>query len=305
MSIATSLLLISVFVFIGVTLFVFATMRTLAQRERVRRRFGTLSSVGASAEGGDAIAAAPWISIDPSRLGIDASAQRVLRAELIHAGFFSVSAVPVYAMTRVALFCLVPSIGLVVPLTFGNWDATDRIAFVAVSLAVAYYLPKAYLSRRQRGLEGKYLVIFPDFLDMLVVCINAGLSLEAALDRSARELGDTDLEFRVNLDLMAAEMRAGKSTTDALKALAERLGLQEARSFAALLHQTLELGTDVAQALTTFSDEIRDKRMSSAEEKAAALPPKLTLPLGLFIFPVVLITVLAPAVLKVMSFIGH
>ena len=100
-------------------------------------------------------------------------------------------------------------------------------------------------------------------------------------------------------------MRAGKSTTEALKALADRLGLREARSFAALLHQTLELGTDVAQALTTFSDEMRDKRMSRAEEKAAALPPKLTLPLGLFIFPVVLIAVLAPAVIKVMRIVGH
>lgn len=304
-SAATSLLLISLSVFICVTLLVLAGMWTFAQRERVRRRFGALSPIAASADRG-AIQAEPWISIDPARLGLKASAQRALRAELIRAGFFSASAVSAYAAIRLVLLVALPAIGLlVVPLTFGVWDTTDRIALAAVLLAVAYYLPKAYLSRSQRGLEARYLVTFPDFLDMLVVCINAGLSLEAALDRAARELGESDLEFRANMDLMAAEMRAGKSTTEALKALADRLGLREARSFAALLHQTLELGTDVAQALTTFSDEMRDKRMSRAEERAAALPPKLTLPLGLFIFPVVLIAVLAPAVIKVMRIVGH
>jgi tight adherence protein C len=104
---------------------------------------------------------------------------------------------------------------------------------------------------------------------------------------------------------MADEMRAGKSTGEALRALADRLCLREAASFAGLLQQTIELGTDLTQALTVFSDEMRDKRMARAEEKAAALPPKLTLPLGLFIFPVVLIAVLAPAVLRIMHVIAH
>jgi len=100
-------------------------------------------------------------------------------------------------------------------------------------------------------------------------------------------------------------MRAGKTTAEALRDLAERLGLPEARALATLLQQSIELGTDVATALSTFSDEMRDKRMARAEEKAAALPPKLTFPLAAFIFPVVLMVVLAPVVLKIVKAAGN
>ena len=151
------------------------------------------------------------------------------------------------------------------------------------------------LDVRQRLLEGRYRLVFPDFLDMLVVCINAGLSLEAALGRVASEMGSSEDELRTNLDLMAGEMRAGKSTSDALRDLAARLGLSEARSLAALLQQTLELGTDLALALTVFADEMRDRRMARAEEKAARLPAIMTVPLILFILPVLFVVILGPA----------
>ena len=290
-------------VFVSVTLLALGAMRALALQRRVRRRYDGLAT---DATGDEVELDRPWIAINPARLGFDAGAQRALRNDLVRAGFFQASAVSTYALVRLAILLILPVLGaIVLPLAFGTWGPTERIALTVVLVAVAYVLPKAYLSRRQARLQVDYRVTFPDFLDMLVVCINAGLSLEAALDRATRELDETDPEFRMNLDLMAAEMRAGKSTTDALRALADRLGFREARSFAGLLQQTLELGTDVAQALTTFSDEMREKRMSSAEEKAAALPPKLTLPLGLFIFPVVLIAVLAPAVLKLMHAVGR
>ena len=300
---SASLLLITVSVFVSVVLLALGAMRALSQRGRVRRRYDSLA---ADAAVDPMVAERPWITIDPARLGVDAGAQRALRSDLVRAGFFQTSAVSSYVAIRLAILLALPILGvLVVPLAFGTWGLTERIALAGILVAVAYSLPKAYLSRRQARLQADYRVTFPDFLDMLVVCINAGLSLEAALDRATRELDEGDPEFRANLDLMAAEMRAGKSTTEALKALADRLGFREARSFAGLLQQTLELGTDVAQALTTFSDEMRDKRMSTAEEKAAALPPKLTIPLGLFIFPVVLIAVLAPAVLKLMHAVGR
>lgn len=292
------LLLITVLVFVCAGLIVYAATQILAHRERVRRRFAGLNDAP-GAPGG--VSDAPWRSIDPARLGIDRPAQRALQADLIRAGFFEPAAVTVYGMVRLALLALLPLMGLfATAIAFPGGGVLERTLIVAILLAIAYVLPRATLARRQRTLETKYRLTFPDFIDMLVICINAGLSLEAALDRAARELGDADRELRTNLWLMAAEMRAGKSTGDALRMMADRLGLREARSFAALLQQTLELGTDIAQALTTFSDEMRDKRMARAEEKAAALPPKLTLPLGLFIFPVVLIVVLAPAVMRIM-----
>ena len=240
--------------------------------------------------------------IDAARLGLDAAAQRKLRPALQRAGFFGPEALATYAGARLALLAGLPMLALAA--TIGappNVGIAERAAVTVVTMAIAYYLPKAYLSRRQRLLEAAYRLSFPDFLDMLVVCINAGLSLEAALDRAGREIGRGNPAFAANLDLMASEMRAGKSTGEALQSLADRLGLPEACSFAALLKQTIELGTDVAQALTTFAEEMRSRRLANAEEKAAALPPKLTIPLGLFIFPVVLIAVLAPAVLRILA----
>jgi len=294
------LLLVSLLVFASIALGLNTAAGLVARRERLRRRFAGLGAPGAGFEEIE-LARESWLDIDPARLGLDPGQRRALRRELIRAGFFSPSAVVAFTLARFAALALLPTLGTVlITRLLPRAGVAEWVVIGAILLIVALYLPRAYLSRRQRLLEGRYRQVFPDFLDMLVVCINAGLSLDASLDRAARELGDEEAAFRANFDLMASEMRAGKSTTEALRACAERLGLAEAKSFAALLQQTIELGTDVALALTTFSDEMRDKRMSRAEEKAASLPPKLTLPLGLFIFPVVLIVVLSPAVMRVM-----
>lgn len=296
----TLLLLVSALVFGSVALLLFTLSTEIARRDRLRRRFARPALAGGAAAGPDETA--PGWAIDPSRLGVGPDAQRRLRDELVRAGFFDRGAVATFILVRLGLLVVLPLAGLALFVqAFPGWGIVEKVLVSAILLLIAAIGPGAFLSRRGRALQERYRNAFPDFLDMLVVCINAGLSLEAAVDRAARELGPRDRELRANLDGMAAERRAGKSTPDALRALAERLGFPEARSFAGLLRQTLELGTDVALALTTFSDEMRDKRLSRAEEKAASLPPKLTLPLGLFIFPVVLIVVLAPAVVRVMG----
>ena len=292
-----SALLVMLLVFAAGTLSASGVLRIFAQRDRIRRRYGMLSVDPGSISG---LARTERRGLDPARLGLDAEAQRRLRDVLIRAGYFGETAVTTFTLLRLLLLVLLPLGGLgvgaaVLPI-FG---ATEKAALTGVLLAIAYYAPQAWLSRQRRSLEARYKLTFPDFLDMLVVCINAGLSLEAALQRTAGELRRADDAFRRNLDQMAVEMRAGKSTGDALRALADRLSIREAAAFAGLLQQTLELGTDVTHALTVFADEMRDRRVSLAEEKAAALPPKLTLPLGLLIFPVVLIVVLAPAVLRI------
>lgn len=292
-------LLVAGLAFVSVALAFYAASNELARHERVRRRYGGLGAPTASAEEIE-LDQESWLGIDPARLGLDAPARRTLRRDLVRAGYFQPSAVVVFTLARYGLLIALPLLGVLTLNAALPGAGLLETGFGALTLAlVAYALPGSHLSRRRRRLEARYRTVFPNFLDMLVVCINAGLSLEAALDRAAAELGGSDAKFRANFAIMAGEMRAGKSTPEALKACAERLGLPEARSFAALLQQTIELGTDVALALSTFADEMREKRMSRAEETAAALPPKLTIPLGLFIFPVVLIVILAPAVLKV------
>jgi tight adherence protein C len=101
--------------------------------------------------------------------------------------------------------------------------------------------------------------------------------------------------------ILGAEIRAGRSTIDALTSLADRLGLDEARSFAAMLRQSVELGTDVANALRVFSDEMRDRRLLRAEERANQLPVKMVGPLGICIFPVILVVIMYPVMIRLAS----
>ena len=137
-------------------------------------------------------------------------------------------------------------------------------------------------------------------LDLMVVCVDAGLSLEAALDRISGEIARQNRYLGTNLLIAGAEQRAGRSMVDALGSLADRMGLDEAHSLVAIMRQSIELGTDVGEALRVFSDEMRDRRLMRAEERANALPVKMVGPLGLFIFPVILGLILLPVILRLL-----
>ena len=128
-----------------------------------------------------------------------------------------------------------------------------------------------------------------------------GSGLEAALERISSEITRQNKALGTNLVLYGAETRAGRSTMDALDSLADRLGLEEARSFAGMLRQSIELGTDISEALRVFSDEMRDRRLLRAEEQANKLPVKMVAPLGACIFPVILMTVMLPVIVRLMS----
>lgn len=289
-------------VFASVALLAFFVATAVADRRKVRDRYAGAALVGAGAAPSmPQVAPKARASVDGNKLGMNAGAQKQLRAALVRAGYFGANATAVYTIMRVVLAILVPAAAyLVIQSRFGHWSGMLKFSAVAGAVIISYYLPQGFLDRRQRMLEEEYRLFFPDFLDMLVVCVDAGLSLEAALERVAAELGDgTHKAFRMNLQLMLGETRAGKSTIEALKAFSERLGLSEASSLATLLQQSIELGTDVSASLSTFSEEMRDKRMSRAEQKAFSLPVKITLPLTLFILPTIFIAIMTPAVIKI------
>jgi tight adherence protein C len=176
---------------------------------------------------------------------------------------------------------------------------------VSVAFLIGIAGPDFYLVRRKRALAQCYRQEFPDLLDLLVVCVDAGLSLEAAFGRVTGEISKRSHELGMHLEIMGAEMRAGRSTVEALVSLADRLGLDEASSFVAMLRQSIELGSDIGDALRVFSDEMRDKRLLRAEEKANKLSVKMVIPLGLFIFPVVLLVTILPVMIKLMKAIGN
>jgi tight adherence protein C len=163
---------------------------------------------------------------------------------------------------------------------------------------LGYLAPSFYLDRRIAGKRMEHQSGFPDFMDLLVVCADAGLSMEAALDRIGRELADSYPSLAANIHMANLEIRAGRAMTEALEHLCDRLGLEEARSFATLIAQSDELGSSISDALRVYSDDMRHKRLSRAEEKAYSLPAKLAVPMMVCIFPVLFVVILCPVIVR-------
>ena len=239
---------------------------------------------------------------DERRVGIDSSLRGKLRRELLRAGYFRNDALNYYIFARVALVIIFPGAAYAV-LQFGSPSTPwlPKLLVVVFSLLPAVFGPDAFISRRQRKLTERYRQLFPDFLDLLMVCVDAGLSLQMAIDRVTDHIIKHNREFGMNLLMMGEETRAGRSVMEALGSWAERLNLDEARSFVLVLRQSIELGSDVGGALRVFGDDMRDKRLLRAEESANKLPVKMMLPLGLFIFPVILLVVLLPIIIKLLT----
>ena len=140
---------------------------------------------------------------------------------------------------------------------------------------------------------------FPDFIDLMIVCAEAGLGPGAAIDRLSREIAKTYPILGAHLYLASLEIRAGQQPAPgAFQLVAADRRSKRPRPLASLLEQTEQLGTSVTDALRVYSDEMRERRLVRAEEKAHSLPAKLVLPLGLFVFPVILVVILLPAVIR-------
>ena len=228
---------------------------------------------------------------DPTRIS-------ALRQQLMQAGFFNRDAVTLYLGCRaVALVAATAGTLLLLPLIHGKGMMG---ILVAGALAVAALLgPDQVLKKRIANREAEYREGFPDLLDLLVASVEAGLSLDAAVSRITDELVRRYPRLAEHLKLLSLELRAGRSRKEVWVRLADRLGIEEARSFATMLRQAEEMGTSLGETLKVFSDEMRNKRMMRAEEKALALPAKMTVPLIVFIFPCLLGVLILPAAYRI------
>jgi len=233
------------------------------------------------------------------RFKVEGPVRSELRQKLLRAGFFHANAISYYIFWRIGLVIGLPVLGYAIAvILLYDYGPLAKLGLVVLMTVLAILGPDAYIARRQRLLTDEYATTFPDLLDLMVVCVDAGLGLEAALDRISREIIKKSRALGMNLLLLGAENRAGRSTIDALASFADRLGLDEARAFVGTLRQSVELGSDVGDALRVFGDEMRDKRMLRAEEQANKLPVKMVIPLGAFIFPVILMVILLPVIIK-------
>ncbi|HSV02901.1 MAG TPA: type II secretion system F family protein, partial [Phenylobacterium sp.] len=164
--------------------------------------------------------------------------------------------------------------------------------------------PRALLDNRINARKTQLEQEFPDALDLMVVCVEAGLGLESAFVRVTREVGESHPRISEEFDRVVQELAAGRSRADALRAMADRTDVESVRSFVALLIQTDTLGTSIGQTLRTYSNEMRDHRFLAAEEKAMRIPVLLTIPLVACILPVILTALLLPAGLDMARNLG-
>ncbi len=296
--------------FVAVAMVVALAGGALLKHRRVRAKFASNALSGpesAAPEGGMLRGwAAKLTSVDDRLLGFDnAGLRSKARLELIRAGFFDPDAAKYFTLIRAGLTVAAPLFGYMVVMPFlPSWDPNRQMAMLVFMLGAGYFGPDFYMRRRQSNMLAEYRNAFPDMLDLMVVCMDAGSSVNAAFDRVGRDMEFQSQSLAINIQLLVSEMRSGRSLVDALGSFTKRVGLEEAGALSTLIKQSVELGTDIGDALRTFSDEMRDKRLMRAETKAHALPAKMVLPLGLFIFPVIMIAIMTPAVISMAAAFG-
>ncbi len=220
-------------------------------------------------------------------------------AKLAQAGYRSENATAVFYAIKLLAGLLFPT-AVVFGATFFPKLTTPQVVMAALAASFAgMLLPGMVLSRKIDKRKRAITRAFPDALDLLVACTEAGMGLNAALQRVANEIAVSYPPLAEELALVIAQMRAGVDRVQALKELAERTGLDEIRGLVSSLAQSMRFGTSIADALRVYSDEFRDKRMQRAEEMAAKIGTKMIFPLVFCMFPAFFVVAVGPAVIGV------
>ena len=239
-------------------------------------------------------------SIEKSGLSLVDSKDELLRQKLASAGFTASYAPRVYTLVRLVLVIGLPILVFALFWTTGSSPSVIKLYFsLIIAAALGLYLPSLFVrakaDRRQRDLING----FPDALDLMLVCVEAGLGLEAAFSRVGMEMTTSHPRLAEQFGAVVLELRAGRSHEDALRRMADRAGADEIRAFATLLIQSTKLGSSIAQTLRTYASEMREKRRMRAEEKAHRLPVLISVPLVGCMLPVMIGVLMLPAAIRV------
>ncbi len=219
-----------------------------------------------------------------------------LRIQLIRAGYKSKNAPQVFNTARVAMAIFLP---LMAAPFAASMDLSVMALVCLLGAGAGYYAPQLIVNSREAARKMEILKPFPDALDLLVTCVEAGLGLDAALKRVAFEMETTAPLLSQEFMIVIHEMSAGVPRMDALKHLGERTGVEEIISLVNMLVQADRFGTSIAHSLRIHGEVVRKKRMSRAEEEAAAVSPKLTVVMILFLMPTLMVVLLGPACINV------
>ena len=224
------------------------------------------------------------------------------RLKLLQAGYRSKEAVRTFHFLQVALGILFLILGVLYAIyTSATGEPTTQSLILSIIIpgTVGYMMPKYWVTKRQQTRQEEITNGFPDALDMMLVCVEAGQSLDQAIIRVSKEIRAGYPALADEFEMIAQEMKAGKDKVQVLRDMSERAGVADVSSFVTVLIQSASFGTSVADALRVFSAEMRDKRVMRAEEKANKLPTKMTLATMMLTVPPLLIILIGPSVYNI------
>jgi len=230
----------------------------------------------------------------------DAAFYRTALPALVRAGFRRESAVVIFTGSRIVLALALPVLFLLSPAV---WNLTELQLLLVLcgTSGTGFMLPGYFVTRRTKARQKEMVNGLPDALDLMVVCVEAGLGINASLNRVAQEFAVAKPVLAAEFELVTLEIRAGKSSTEALKSLSDRTGVSEVSSLVAMLVQTERFGTSLADTLRVHADAMRIQRLQRAEELAAKAPIKMLFPTVL-IFAATLIVTIGPGIVQMISF---
>lgn len=288
-------------IFVGVAVLAGLIATLVLQRMSPERR--RLREMAAAGAGGGLVTSSVSLTDQPDRIAkrvstfVPKSPKEMgrLQKRLIRAGFKHPRAAVYYAMAEV----LMPIAFALAVLYF--MGSVRGVIFAVLAAAVGYALPGFWLAHKTAQRQKQIQNGLPDALDLLIVCVEAGAGLDAAIVKASEELALAYPALAEELQLITTETRAGKPRLEAFKNFAARTGVEDVRSLVAMLVQTDKFGTSIAQALRTHAVTSRTKRRQRAEERAAKLGVKLVFPLVFCLFPALYVVVLGPAVIKIME----
>lgn len=286
---------------------IYAAIGTAQRTLNIRRHMRALNATTGAAQEGVSLSnhtrSAWWRLIDiveQSGLSLSDSNPDALRRRLVAAGFESPDAPRLFTLLRLLLIFLLPATGLIVVVSYGTELTLFNLYFVGSILGLLGLILPAWIVRIRSDRRREAITNgFPNCLDLMLVCVEAGLGMEAALDRIGRELAEAEPLVSGLLIRTTLHLRAGASREEALHRLGEMAGVDEIRSFTTLLIQSEKLGSSIATALRVFASEMRERRRMRAEEKAHRLPVLISIPLVACMLPTMIGVLMLPAMIRI------
>ena len=217
-----------------------------------------------------------------------------LQKQLLQAGYRSPDAAAAFRAIQIVMVVALPTLVSVICFMLDR-PLNNFLIWGLFGVAAGFYLPKYFLLKKTQARKLRITWGLADAMDLMVVAVEAGLGLNAALNRVGEEIKDLHPDLHYEIDIVNLEIRVGRSREEALRNLAERTGVDDIRSFVALLIQADRFGSSIARAVRVFADSLRTKRRQRAEQAAAKASLKLLFPLTCFLFPVIILIILAPS----------